>query len=266
MGTERKGARSSVPPPSDLMWDPLRDGSHVSLLLWCPTATLKRGGETRKKWVSEFPGIPCHLICRPDAPLPPLMWLPRPQRPPECAAPLISRPKTNIRRFGIQHSNYRKRTHGATGEPHEPDVDTLCLCLLSCWHGSRFLSAAFCDLLRKKEKTRWRTLKILNICWKSNRAEFHRLRSKDSFTDALYSIKALLVLTGYCWAGNGSQSMLRMVSCNAHPVITILFYSFITSWVLIVACLILRAAHGDGKNPQNISMICILSESFLEVW
>lgn len=149
---ERKGARSSVPPPSDLMWDPLRDGSHVSLLLWCPTATLKRGGETRKKWVTEFPGIPCHLICRPDAPLPPLMWLPRPQRPPECAAPLISRPKTNIRGFGIQHSNYRKRTHGATGEPHEPDVDTLCLCLLSCWHESRFLSAASCDLLRKKGK------------------------------------------------------------------------------------------------------------------
>lgn len=100
--------------------------SHVrSITRWqpCVSASLmsncyikKRGGETRKKWVTEFPGIPCHLICRPDALLPPLMWLPRPQRPPECAAPLISRPETNIRGgFGIQRSNYGKRTHGATG-------------------------------------------------------------------------------------------------------------------------------------------------------
>lgn len=38
------------------------------------------------------------------------------------------------------------------GEPQEPDVDTLCLCLLSLWQESRFLSAAFCDLSRKKEE------------------------------------------------------------------------------------------------------------------
>lgn len=39
---ESMDACSRFPSFSDLTWDPLRDGSHVSQLLWCPNATLKR--------------------------------------------------------------------------------------------------------------------------------------------------------------------------------------------------------------------------------
>ena len=39
---ENMDACSCFPSFSDLTWDPLRDGSHVSQHLWCPNATLKR--------------------------------------------------------------------------------------------------------------------------------------------------------------------------------------------------------------------------------
>lgn len=78
--------------------------SHVrSITRWQPCVSTSlmskcyiKKRKTRKKWVTEFPGIPFNLICRPDAPFPPLMSLPRHLRPPESALLQISRPKTNI--------------------------------------------------------------------------------------------------------------------------------------------------------------------------
>lgn len=74
---------SSAPHLSDLMWDPLRDGSHVSALLWCQKRYI-RERKARKKWVTKFPGIPFQS-----------------HMPTRCSIPFPSRPSLTI--WVLQH-------------------------------------------------------------------------------------------------------------------------------------------------------------------